>query len=382
MQDGALQYSESLFNCHLSFRPLVDSLRKNIDEGNPGLKILYGDVVKEFESFPELMGAITDLSVLDKHTELIQELLSAVFPPTTANYMYGVTLPFNHYTVYASPLFKKLLVRTGTKEMHIPEGVERNELNREKLHFALGLVLKKYIGYKSPENSRSVYPFFNSKTGLTRYMELRIDGRFIDVKPVGEMPEMPKSIINPHTNSIMTISELMEHVPLEKFVFEGLSVIRVNDMTETEVITKIKNRLLDINSISDSSVYTELEYFVQCLTGLKESAIGITPFFKINGHYVYSDLHNTNSILFRHFHSTADKDEISDYCKLMFRENDLPVLYETLNKNESANLPCLQYYYKEGARSIILCPRTYHKWANRTTGNCFYCSGAIKTHSC
>lgn len=359
MQDGALQYSESLFNSHLSFRPLVDLLKKNINEGNPGLKILYGDVVKEFESFPELMGTITDLSILEQHTELIQELLSAVFPPTTANYMYGVTLPFNHHTVYASPLFKKLLIRPGTEEIHIPDGGNTDDLNREKLHFALGLVLKKYMGYSSPENSRSVYPFYNSKTGLTRYMELRIDGRFIEVNPIGEMPEMPKSIINPHTNSIMTISELMEHVPLDKFIFEGLSVIRVNDMTEIEVITKIKNRLLDINSFSDASVYTELEYFVQCLIGLKGLAIGITPFFKINGHYVYSDLHNTNSILFRHFHSTADKDEISDYCKLMFRDNDLPVLFETLNKNELPGMSCLQYYFKEGARSIILCPLKY-----------------------
>ena len=121
-------------------------------------------------------------------------------------------------------------------------------------------------------------------------------------------------------------------MPLDKFVFEGVSVIRVNDMTEAEVITKIKNRLLDINAFSDASVYTELENYIQCLIGLKDLGIGITPFFKINGHYVYSDLHNTNSILFRHFHSTADKDEISDYCKLLFRDNGQPVLYETLNE--------------------------------------------------
>lgn len=356
MQDGVLQYSEALFNSHLSFRPLVDLLKKNIDEGNPGLKILYGDVVKEIESFPELMGTITDLSILEKHTELIQELLSAVFPPTTANYMYGVTLPFKNHTVYSSPLFKKLLIKTGTEEMHIPEGEKNDELSREKLHFAMGLVIKKYMGYKSPENFRLVYPYYNTKTGLTRYMEIRMDGRFIDVNPVGKMPEMPKSIMNPHSNSIMTISELMEHVPLDQFVFEGVSIIRVNDMTETEAITKLKNRLLDISSFSDTSVYTELEYYVQCLIGLKGLAIGITPFYKINGHYVYSDLHNSNSILFRHFHSTADKDEISDYCKLMFRENDQPVLFETLSKNELPGMPCIKYYYNEGARSIILCP--------------------------
>ena len=79
------------------------------------------------------------------------------------------------------------------------------------------------------------------------------------------MPTMPESILNKHTNSVMTIAELMNQVPLDKFIFEGISVIRVNDMTEQEVITQIKNRLLDTNAFSDASVYTELEKYVQML---------------------------------------------------------------------------------------------------------------------
>ena len=145
MQDGALLFSESIFNSQLSFRPLVTALKKNITEGNPGMQKLYGNVVKEFESHPELMGTITDLSIIEPHSELIQELLSAVFPPTTANNMYGVSIPFKNQTVYASPLFKTMLLIPDTQEMQIP-GSEINQLlNRERVHFASGLVLKKYL---------------------------------------------------------------------------------------------------------------------------------------------------------------------------------------------------------------------------------------------
>ena len=87
MQDGALHFDESVFNSYLSFQPLVKALKKNIAEGNPGMKKLYGSVVEEFESHPELMNTITDLKILQPYTELIEELLSAVFPPTTANYI-------------------------------------------------------------------------------------------------------------------------------------------------------------------------------------------------------------------------------------------------------------------------------------------------------
>ena len=342
MQFGNLLFDESLFNSRLCFSPLVKALKKNIAEGNPGMKKLYGHVVQEFESYPELMNTIS-------------ELLSAVFPPTTANFMYGVSLPFKHQAVYASPRFKSML-KPGSNEINVPNGQPGTNLSEEKLQFAYGLILKKYLGVNSPESSRSIHPYPDKETGLTRYLELRIDARFIDVNPMDEMPQLPESILNQQTNNIMTMAELMEKIPLEKFVFEGVSVLRVNDVTEQEVINQIKNRLLDINAFSDAAVYTELETYIQSLIGIKDLTIGITPFFKINNHYVYSDLHNNNSILFRHFHSSSEKDEISDYCKLLFRDSDQPLLFETLNEQSLNDVQCLQYYHLEGARSLIICP--------------------------
>jgi len=152
MDDTNTFIKDPVFNSLLSFRPLVNALKKNIAEGNPGMKKLYGHVVQEFESHPELMGTITDLDVLQPYSELIEELLSAVFPPTTANYMYGISFPFKNLAVYASPLFKTLLVKKDSAEIIIQDD-STSTLNRERLHFAFGLILKKYLGY----NSLSVY---------------------------------------------------------------------------------------------------------------------------------------------------------------------------------------------------------------------------------
>ncbi len=355
MQDGALPYDESLLNSTLSFVPLVKALKKNVAEGSPGMKKLYGHVIREFESHPELMNTIADLDVLFPHSDLIEEMLAAVFPPTTANHMYGVSIPFKHLAVYASSRFKTML-KPGTNEILVPDGEGAVQLNKERFSFAYGLILKKYLGVKSNEFARFIQASLDEETGLTRYLELRIDARFIDVRPIGEMPELPDTILNKQTNNIMTMAELEEQIPIEKFIFEGISVLRVNDVTEQEVINQIKNRLLDLNAFSNATIYTELEKHVQDLIGLKDLMIGITPFFKINNHYVYSDLHNNNSILFKHFHTSSDKDEISDYCKLLFRENKQPLLFETLDEQSLVDVKCLQYYHLEGARSMIICP--------------------------
>ena len=320
---------------------------------------LYGRVVQEFEAHPELLQAITDTKVLHPYTELIEELLSAVFPPTTANFMYGVAMPFKFRAVYVSPRFKTNLLKPGTNEIEVPGGkadVTRS-LNEQRLQFAYGLILNKYLGHNSPDTSKLIYPYTDEETGLTRFMEVRLDGRFIDVRPVNdELPPMPKSLLDPQTNRLMTLEELMNVVSLDKFLFEGVTVMRVNDVTEQAVIAEIKNSLLEPNAFSNQEVYNQLEKHIQSLVGLKDLSVGITPFFKINGHYIYSDLHNNNSLLFKHFQSTADKDEISDYSKILFRDNDQPLLFETLDEEIMSEVQSLQYYYKDGARSMIICP--------------------------
>jgi hypothetical protein len=344
-----------VFNSLLSFRPLVAALKKNIEEGNAGMKKLYGHVVWELESRPELMGTIHDLSLLDPHHELIEELLSAVFPPTTANFMYGISYPFRNLAVYASPLFKQLMIRKNTNEILVGDDPDHS-LEKQRTRFAYGLILKKYFGFDGPENSRMVYPVTDEKTGLTRYMEMRLDGRFIDVSPVKDMPPLPDSLLDPATNRLYTTEELMKLVPLEHFVFEGLTVLRINDITEQAVITEMKNFLLDFDGLPGSVSYTKLEKMVQDLIGLKDITIGITPFFRIQGHYVYSDLHNSHSLLYRKCSNIGEKDEISDYSKILFRDNHQPVLYQDLTPAVIADIQCLNNYYRAGSRSIIICP--------------------------
>lgn len=357
METGLHHIDDTDIKSRLSFRPLIEALKKNLAEGTPGMQKLYGRVVSEIELHPELLQPITDLSVLEPHTELIQELLASVFPPTTPNTFYAVAVPFKFQTVYTSHPFKAFFMKPGTDQINVPNEQVARSLTHERLQFAYGMILKKFCDYNYvPDTARSVFPNIDPHTKLTKYLELRIDTRFIDVNPVEEMPELPKELLYHTSRRIKTVDELMEEVPLEKFVFDGISVIRVNDVTQEEVITQMKNSLLNINAFSDASVYVELESHIQSLMGLNDVKIGITPFFKVNGHYVYSELHNSNSLLFKHFHSIVDKDDVSDCCKLLFRESDRPVVFQSLNEQTLTEVDYLQYYYVEGGRSLIICP--------------------------
>ena len=154
MTNGTLSIDESLFNSHLSFRSLVAALKKNIADGNPGVQKLYGRVVTEFESHPELLENIKDLNVLFPHSDLIEELLASIFPPTSSSHenLYAIAMPFKFETVYSSKLFHHLFIKPGTNEVKIPDDATGIKLYKERLEFAYGMILKKYCGYNSPDN--------------------------------------------------------------------------------------------------------------------------------------------------------------------------------------------------------------------------------------
>jgi hypothetical protein len=313
--------------------------------------------VAEFESHPELIAPITDLTVLTPHYDLIEELLASIFPPTSAAHdnLYAVSLPFKFKTVYSSKIFRHLFIKAGSDEIKVPDTQTGMDLSRERLQFAYRLILKKFCGHHNHQTTRSVHPYVDPHSGLTKYLELKFDARFVDVNAVGDPPKFPENVIcNP--SGIITIEELMEQIPIDNFVFDGIAIVHVNDVTEQEVISLIKNSLLNINAFSDAEVYQELEKHIQSLIGLKDLKIGVTPFFKVNDHYVYSELHNSNSLLFKHFHSIVDKDEISDCCKILFKESTSPVVFETINEEMFSETDYLQYYYMEGGRSLIICP--------------------------
>ena len=122
MKSGNLHFDESLFNSRLSLRPLVEALKKAIAEGKPGSQKLYGGLIAKIEALPELLEPITDLSVLKPHSELIEMLLSTLFPPTNSqnDNLYAVSMPFRYETIYSSSLFQMLFLKPGTKEVNVP----------------------------------------------------------------------------------------------------------------------------------------------------------------------------------------------------------------------------------------------------------------------
>lgn len=345
------------FNSALSFSPLVTVLRKMISEGKPGARNLYQSLIREIETIPVMLQPIEDTEVLEANSLLIETLLSTIFPPSSnkSEGMYAVCYPFSANTIYASNAFRELFLEEGSNGIAVPDQRTGVNIAKANLMLAYNLILKKFYELDVAAQATSVHPFTDKESGLTKYYELRLNAQFVDVKNLDQDFTLPAGF-SVHRN--IDLDELKEQLPLEHFRFEGVVVIEVAEVTQEQVISEIKNALININAFSDVEVYDELQQHVQSLIGLKNVQIGITPFLKKNEYYLYTEAHYRNSILFRNTQVINAKDKISEQCKETFRQSNQPLLYEILNESSSRYNELLKYYFEQGIKSLILCPLT------------------------
>lgn len=346
------------YQSKVSFQPLLNLLQRTLQHGSEGAKKLYSGILEYADQHAELQNPIEDLSALEPHHEWIEMLLSIIFPPTASDHemLYSVGLPFSYKTIYTSRLFRMLFLEPGTNDIKIPDNETGKDIEHDRAIGAYNLILRKYCNYHAAEFVASVHPYHDPHSGLIKYMELQLDTRYVDVKYIGSHLPIPEDFINKKDHGLLSLEELQHNIPVEQFTFEGIVIGRVIDVTEREVISQMKSELLNLNAFSEGVVYHKLQDLVQSLIGLKDIRIGITPFFKVNGHYVFSELHNSNSLLFKHYKAVMERDTVNDCCRELFMETDKPIIYEKIDEDLVKEIDYLGFYFDQGYRSLILAP--------------------------
>ena len=71
------------FKTRLSLKPLLDFWEGLVAEGQGGMNCLGPVIRQKLENTPELREPIEDLTILEKHREFLDLLMSVVFPPAS-----------------------------------------------------------------------------------------------------------------------------------------------------------------------------------------------------------------------------------------------------------------------------------------------------------
>src|SRR5262245_13191341 len=95
------------FQVELSLGPLVKFWEEEIAREDSVRGKLGRLVQEELRRAPELSGPISDASILERHSSLVEALMSAVFPPVFWEREYAAALiPFQLKSFYGTPAFR------------------------------------------------------------------------------------------------------------------------------------------------------------------------------------------------------------------------------------------------------------------------------------
>ena len=142
------------FECELSLAPLIGIWKNAACNGQSVAALFHRQVLDATTKAPELLNPIDDLSLLDRHRELVDVLMTEVFPPASwMNDYDAAMLPFQLRSFYSTPAFKQLLSdsKGGVRGLI---NLDREALESARLLNAYALILRHYynieLGFDYP----------------------------------------------------------------------------------------------------------------------------------------------------------------------------------------------------------------------------------------
>ena len=263
------------FPRELSLGPLIKFWNDTLANEDSIRGRLARELDAEVRRVPELSEPISDLSVLARHRELVQALMSAVFPPVFWKQEHAAALiPFELRSFYATPSFERELTGSDGK-LQGRLSVDKDAIARFRLLNAYSLALSRIHGIDLPVDYPITFTVSDPETTLDRHFKIGFDGRFIEVEPVAPLPPLAADVrarLEAHAGDFQVLAAV---IPPGSVRFRGFTVFRALDVTDQEVLSSLKRDLIDKESIISNARFEGLQAKLRTLLRRPEVRLGL-----------------------------------------------------------------------------------------------------------
>src|SRR5262245_54814825 len=172
------------FRTELSLAPLISFWTQISAYHEFGRGPLPGIVREKIRQAPALSGVIEDPAVIDRHKDVVDLMMSAMFAPAFWEQEYGAALyPFQLKAFYATSAFRRSLMNEdGTLEGRV--ALDEQRLVTIKLLLAYQLILQRLYGIDLLIEAPVLFSSLDPVTNLDRHYQMQFDWRFVEVEPV------------------------------------------------------------------------------------------------------------------------------------------------------------------------------------------------------
>jgi GAF domain-containing protein len=348
--------SEFPFRCELSLAPLIAFWAQAA--GEPSAKGALARIIgEEVQRTPELMGTIEDQGVIERHRELVDVLMTAIFPPAAWEQEYiAAMVPFQLRGFYETPLMRRLLIgKDGTLQGRV--NLDESMVGAMRLAYAHALLLRHLYGITLDVDYPIICTVPDPETGLDRHFRMLFDWRFEDVVVDGELSPLSEEMRQRLQTSVLAPELLRELLPPERLVIRGFTILRAVEVTDQEVLSALKRDLIHRESIVSNDRFLGLQAKLQTLFRRPELHLGLAA---LEGGRVF--LLNYGS---RHEHACifADSQHLTttDFAGSIFAKavkTGAPIIVDDLTVL-AERTPIEEELIKVGVRAMIAAPLFY-----------------------
>ena len=275
----------SAFRSNLSFQPLLRVWKEIAANDLDAASATCREMIDRFSEHPELLEEIEDYKLLDQNKHLIKQAMGTIFPVSMSlrDQLYAAVVPFANKVIFASPAFNNSFVDASSNYILPQDKQVEENIAAGKLKLAYRTILSKFYNIELPGGNSFICAYPDAKADIYNYFELEWDPQFVNITTSLDLPTLSEEFKSKcyHSNDLLQDTAVMELLPLNQFVFEGIMIVYVRQVTEREAIEKIKKILQGENGLMHAGATTEIEQQVRYLLNMREVKVAITSFYNI-----------------------------------------------------------------------------------------------------
>jgi GAF domain-containing protein len=264
------------FKTTFSLDPLIEFWRSVPSEDETCLVSGFArNILDRLHDIPELIGPIDDLSVLKKHTEILDALMTPVFPPASWETDFTAAIPpLTFSPFYSTPAF--------AQARFFVDGRLNGTVNLSEEEFRWGLIIKAYAVVLKRFYDIDLsfdYPIISTvkdeSTGLDRFYQWGFNSRFVQIRKTGEVNQLTpeqRKLIYEHATDPDVLTTIL---PPDRFEFYGFTVFNAVDVTDQEAISSLRLELIGRDTLVSQAGFAALQQRLRVLLRRPDLVLGL-----------------------------------------------------------------------------------------------------------
>ena len=183
-----------------------------------------------------------------------------------SNELSYIATPFKKTFHIKTPAFEKMWADDEWELKIIPEEMIKSfhkTVNQAGIH-----ILNTLYGESIPTDVEDIITIRNKNSGIEKFYRINVKFDFINVKPIGDLPELSKSQINYMLRHSDDCELWLKYLPTDKFEFEGFAVGTLYDITDIQVISALKDWMSYSIDLKPDEFMSKLQHTINSFLGV------------------------------------------------------------------------------------------------------------------